>query len=175
MVSLVWKAAFFPTQRASCTKKSGAALGNIIAGERDSRNDGARLQPLATAAYLLVALDAAVPDRYNLWVRSVKYLLLSWQSWAVLSACFAALTAIFAKVGVENVSSDFATFIRTIVILLVLGTILAATNQFQPLSSISSRTYLFLVLSGLAAGALWICYFRALQLGDAARVALSTN
>ncbi|SJM31700.1 Uncharacterized transporter in cobO 3'region (modular protein) [Mesorhizobium delmotii] len=171
MVSLVWKAAFCPTQRASCTKKSGAALGNIFAGERDSRNDGARLQPLATAAYLLVALDAAVPDRYNLWVRSVKYLLLSWQSWAVLSACFAALTAIFAKVGVENVSSDFATFIRTIVILLVLGTILAATNQFQPLSSISSRTYLFLVLSGLAAGASWICYFRALQLGDAARVA----
>ncbi|MER8485287.1 EamA family transporter [Mesorhizobium sp. M1322] len=114
---------------------------------------------------------ATADDLRRFQVRSVKYLLLSWQSWAVLSACFAALTAIFAKVGVENVSSDFATFIRTIVILLVLGTILAATNQFQPLSSISSRTYLFLVLSRLAAGASWICYFRALQLGDAARVA----
>jgi transporter family protein len=101
----------------------------------------------------------------------MKHLLLSWQSWAVLSACFAALTAIFAKIGVENVNSDFATFIRTIVILFVLGAILAATNQFQPLSAISSRTYLFLVLSGAATGASWICYFRALQLGDAARVA----
>jgi transporter family protein len=97
--------------------------------------------------------------------------LVSWQFWALLSAGFAALTAIFAKIGVENVNSDFATFIRTIVILLVLGAILAATTQFQSLSSISSRTYLFLVLSGVATGASWICYFRALQLGDAARVA----
>ncbi|TIP29979.1 MAG: EamA family transporter [Mesorhizobium sp.] len=101
----------------------------------------------------------------------MNQLLLSWQSWAVLSACFAALTAIFAKIGVENVNSDFATFIRTIVICFVLRAILAATNQFQPLSAISTRTYLFLVLSGVATGASWICYFRALQLGDAARVA----
>jgi transporter family protein len=101
----------------------------------------------------------------------MKHLFLSWQSWAVLSACFAALTAIFAKIGVENVNSDFATFIRTIVILFVLGAILAGTNQFQPLGSISGRTYLFLILSGVATGASWICYFRALQVGDAARVA----
>lgn len=83
---------------------------------------------------------------------------------------FAALTAIFAKVGVEAVNSDFATFIRTIVILLVLAVILAATGQWQSPFSISSRTCLFLLLSGFATGAWWICYFRALKLGDAARV-----
>lgn len=95
----------------------------------------------------------------------------SWQFWAVLSAVFAALTAIFAKVGVEIVNSDFATFIRTVVILAVLAAILFATGQFQPLASISSRTYAFLGLSGLATGASWICYFRALKLGQAAQVA----
>jgi transporter family protein len=95
----------------------------------------------------------------------------SWQFWAVLSATFAALTAIFAKVGVESVNADFATFVRTIVILLVLAMILSATGEWQNPAAISGRTYLFLALSGLATGASWICYFRALQLGDAARVA----
>jgi len=95
----------------------------------------------------------------------------SWIVWALLSAGFAALTAIFAKVGVDNINSDLATFIRTVVIIAVLGAILAARGLFQPLASISTRTYLFLGLSGLATGASWLCYFRALQLGDAARVA----
>lgn len=95
----------------------------------------------------------------------------SWVFWALLSACFAALTAIFAKIGVANVNSDFATLIRTVIIVAVLAAILAASGQFQPLAAISSRTYLFLALSGLATGASWICYFRALKLGDAARVA----
>jgi len=95
----------------------------------------------------------------------------SWQFWALLSAVFAALTAIFAKVGIQNINSDFATFIRTIVILAVLVLILLATNQFQSLSSISPRSYLFLGLSGLATGASWICYFRALKLGNASQVA----
>jgi bacterial/archaeal transporter family protein len=101
----------------------------------------------------------------------MKTALLSWQFWALLSAAFAALTAIFAKVGVENVNSDFATLIRTVVILLALGAIVASTGQWQPLASVSARSYLFLVLSGLATGASWVCYFRALKLGDAARVA----
>src|SRR4051812_43376640 len=101
----------------------------------------------------------------------MKSALLSWQLWALLSAGFAALTAIFAKVGIENVNSDFATFVRTIVILLALGAILVGTGQWQPVSSVSGRSYLFLVLSGLATGGSWICYFRALKLGDAARVA----
>ena len=95
----------------------------------------------------------------------------SWQFWAVLSACFAALTAIFAKIGVENVNSDFATLVRTIVILFALALILSATGQWQNPASVSRRTYLFLVLSGCATGASWICYFRALKLSDAARVA----
>src|SRR5258708_36959440 len=95
----------------------------------------------------------------------------SWVVWALLSAVFAALTAIFAKVGVANINTDLATFIRTVVILVVLGVILAARGLFQPLGSISLRTYLFLGLSGCATGASWLCYFRALQLGDAARVA----
>ena len=95
----------------------------------------------------------------------------TWQLWAVLSAVFAALTAIFAKVGIENVNSDFATFIRTIVILVTLAFILLATGQFHPLGGISTRTYVFLVLSGLATGASWICYFRALKIGQAAQVA----
>ncbi len=101
----------------------------------------------------------------------MKTLFSSWQLWAVLSAGFAALTAIFAKVGVENVGSDFATFVRTIVILCAAGAIVAATGQWQPLSSVSTRSYVFLVLSGLATGGSWLCYFRALKLGDAARVA----
>jgi transporter family protein len=95
----------------------------------------------------------------------------SWQFWAVLSAVFAALTAIFAKIGVEHVNADFATFIRTIVILATLAFILLVTGQFQSPGSISSRTYLFLLLSGLATGASWICYFRALKIGEAAKVA----
>ncbi len=87
------------------------------------------------------------------------------------SAFFAALTAIFAKIGIENVGSDFATFIRTTVILLALAAILSATGGWQGLGSVSGRSAVFLVLSGLATGASWICYFRALKLGDAARVA----
>ena len=96
---------------------------------------------------------------------------LSWQAWAVLSAAFAALTAIFAKVGVESVNSDFATFVRTCVIVVALGGILWMTGNWQPPASVPGRTWVFLVLSGLATGASWLCYFRALKLGDAARVA----
>ncbi|HWJ76257.1 MAG TPA: EamA family transporter [Kaistia sp.] len=101
----------------------------------------------------------------------MKAVLVSWPFWAFLSAVFAAMTAIFAKIGVENVGSDFATFIRTIVILLTVGFILTATGQWQPFGTVSTRSYAFLVLSGLATGASWLCYFRALKLGDAARVA----
>jgi transporter family protein len=95
----------------------------------------------------------------------------SWLPWALLSAGFAALTAIFAKVGVENINSDFATLIRTLVILGVVSALVAATGQWQSPATVSTRTYLFLALSGLATGASWLCYFRALKLGEAARVA----
>ena len=97
--------------------------------------------------------------------------LASWQSWALLSAVFAALTAIFAKVGIENVNSDFATFVRTIVILGAAAAMVTITGSWQSPSAISSRSWTFLVLSGLATGLSWICYFRALKLGNAAQVA----
>ncbi|MGE3149481.1 MAG: EamA family transporter [Pseudorhodoplanes sp.] len=98
-------------------------------------------------------------------------LLSTWQFWATLSAVFAALTAIFAKVGVEAVNADFATLIRTVVILVTLAVLVCATGQFQHPAAIAPRTYLFLVLSGLATGASWLCYFRALKIGNAAQVA----
>jgi transporter family protein len=101
----------------------------------------------------------------------MRSLLLSWQLWALLSAAFAALTAIFAKVGVAGVGSDFATLVRTVVILCALGAIVLGTGQWQDPASVSAKTWLFLALSGLATGASWLCYFRALKLGDAARVA----
>lgn len=95
----------------------------------------------------------------------------SWQFWALLSAAFAALTAIFAKVGVAGINSDFATLIRTIVVVCVLAAIVVGTGQWQSPGSISGRTWLFLTLSGLGTGASWLCYFRALKIGDASRVA----
>jgi transporter family protein len=94
-----------------------------------------------------------------------------WQLWAVLAAVFAALTAIFAKVGIENVGSDYATLLRTVVILAVLALIVFASGQWQPLASVPGRSLVFIALSGLATGASWLCYFRALKLGEASRVA----
>jgi bacterial/archaeal transporter family protein len=95
----------------------------------------------------------------------------SWQAWALLSAVFAALTAIFAKIGVEDINSDLATFIRTVVVLLSLAAILFVTGQFSRPGPISAKSWIFLVLSGLGTGASWICYFRALKLGPATLVA----
>jgi transporter family protein len=95
----------------------------------------------------------------------------SWQLWAVLSAVFAALTAIFAKVGVEGINSDLATLIRTVIVLITLSMILFATGQFSHPGPVSARSWLFLLLSGLGTGASWLCYFRALKLGPATLVA----
>nr|WP_184153509.1 EamA family transporter [Amaricoccus macauensis] len=95
----------------------------------------------------------------------------SWQFWAVLSAAFAALTAVLAKVGVAAVNPDLATLIRTVVVLCLLAILVVATGQWQAPRTIPARTYVFLILSGLATGASWLCYFRALKLGDASRVA----
>jgi transporter family protein len=101
----------------------------------------------------------------------MKMLIGSWIFWALLSAVFAAVTAIFGKVGVENINSDFATLIRTVVILCVIALIVAASGAWQPLASVSRRTYVFLALSALATGASWLCYYRALKLGPASGVA----
>jgi bacterial/archaeal transporter family protein len=95
----------------------------------------------------------------------------SWLVWALLSAAFAALTAIFAKVGVEDVNSDLATLIRTVVVLSSLSLILFVTGQFNQTGPISTKSWVFLLLSGLGTGASWICYFRALKLGPATLVA----
>lgn len=101
----------------------------------------------------------------------MKSLLISWQFWALASAAFAALTAIFAKIGISGIGSDFATLIRTVVILCVIFALVVSTGQWQPLASVSGKTWVFLILSGMATGGSWLCYFRALKLGDAARVA----
>ncbi len=95
---------------------------------------------------------------------------MNWLVWALLSALFAGLTAVFAKVGVKDVDSNLATAIRTVVILVFAWSI-ALARQTQPLGSVAPRAGLFLGLSGLATGASWLCYFRALQLGEASRVA----
>jgi bacterial/archaeal transporter family protein len=96
---------------------------------------------------------------------------MGWLGWALLSASFAALTAIFGKLGVAGVPSDYATFLRTAVILVFAGAIVAATGQWRSPGSLPGRTLLFLLLSGLATGASWLCYYRALQIGQAAQVA----
>ena len=95
----------------------------------------------------------------------------TWQFWALLAAGFAALTAIFAKVGVEAVNSDYATFLRTLVVIVVLGAILIGTGEMRSPLGIAPKSLLFLALSGLATGASWLCYFRALRLGQASQVA----
>lgn len=94
-----------------------------------------------------------------------------WFIWALSSAGFASLTAIFAKVGLEGVDSDFATLIRTIVILFAIAAFVNFTGKWKDPFDLAPKTWIFLTLSGLATGASWLCYFRALQLGEAAKVA----
>jgi len=94
-----------------------------------------------------------------------------WFAWALLSAVFAALTAIFAKLGLAGVDSDLATLLRTFVIVLVLGALVAATGKWTNPLNLAPKTLGFLVLSGLATGASWVCYFRALSIGEASKVA----
>lgn len=94
-----------------------------------------------------------------------------WFHWALLSAVFAALTAIFAKVGLQDVDSDLATLIRTAIIIVVLSAFVFHTGKWSNPLALSPRTWLFFGLSGLATGASWVCYFRALKIGDASKVA----
>ena len=101
----------------------------------------------------------------------MKAFLISWQAWALGSAVFAALTAIFAKIGISEVNSDFATFVRTVVILLAIALMLTLAGTWQAPGTVPVKSWVFLVLSGLATGASWLCYFRALQIGRASQVA----
>ena len=101
----------------------------------------------------------------------MKAFLTSWQGWALGSAVFAALTAIFAKIGITDVNSDFATFVRTVVILVAIALMLTLAGNWQAPGTVPLRSWVFLVLSGLATGASWLCYFRALKVGPASLVA----
>lgn len=93
-----------------------------------------------------------------------------WFVFALLSAIFAALTSILAKVGIEGVNSNLATAIRTVVVVVMAWGMVFLTNAQNGIAEISKRSWLFLVLSGLATGASWLCYYKALQLGDASKV-----
>lgn len=95
----------------------------------------------------------------------------SWFYWAMLSAAFAALTAIFAKVGIQGVDSDLATLVRTAIIIVVLSAFVVLAGKWSNPFDLPAKTWIFLGLSGLATGASWVCYFRALQIGDASKVA----
>jgi transporter family protein len=95
----------------------------------------------------------------------------TWVYWAILSAVFAALTAIFAKIGIQGVDSDLATLVRTAIILVVLSAFVWFAGKWSNPFTLSSKTWVFLSLSGLATGASWVCYFRALQIGEASKVA----
>ncbi|MCE3605619.1 EamA family transporter [Massilia sp. P8910] len=95
----------------------------------------------------------------------------NWFYWAILSAVFAALTAIFAKIGIQNVDSDLATLIRTAFIMVLLAAFVVYTGKWSNPLALTSTTWLFLGLSGLATGASWVCYFRALKMGEASKVA----
>lgn len=95
----------------------------------------------------------------------------SWPIWAVLAAVFAALTALLAKLGVEGINSNLATLLRTGVVLLMLTAIVAGRGEWQGLGELPRRSLVFLLLSGLATGLSWLCYFRALSLGPVSRVA----
>ena len=93
-----------------------------------------------------------------------------WFVFALLSAVFAALTSILAKVGIEGVSSNLATAIRTVVVLIMAWAMVFLTNTQGGISDISRKSWIFLILSGLATGASWLCYYRALQIGEASKV-----
>ena len=95
----------------------------------------------------------------------------SWVYWAVLSAVFAAMTAIFAKIGIQGVDSDLATLVRTAIIILVLAAFVWFAGKWSNPFALPAKTWVFLSLSALATGASWVCYFRALQLGEASKVA----
>src|SRR3989454_651259 len=129
---------------------------------------GADAPRLAGRAYDLHRVRARPSVRR---LEGVRMTLSSWLPWALLSALFAALTAIFAKVGIDGIDSDFATLFRTAVVAVTLGALVYATGKWQSPFEIQPKSALFLVLSALATGASWVCYFRALKVGDASKVA----
>jgi transporter family protein len=103
-------------------------------------------------------------------IKKVEAIFIMWMAFAILSAVFAALTSILAKVGIENVNSNLATAIRTVVVVVMAWVIVFITHAQSGLSEISRKSWVFLILSGLATGASWLCYYKALQSGDVSKV-----
>ncbi len=118
-----------------------------------------------------LAQPLAVVQKRIITFGSVMATTHQWFFWAVLSACFAALTAIFAKIGIEGVDSDLATLVRTVIIVFVLAAFVWFAGKWSNPWALPRKTWLFLTLSALATGASWVCYFRALQMGEASKVA----
>ena len=154
-------------------------LGVLVLQARNVRlrKDASRALFLAVHNQDEQALIEIVPPsaRIILGIGQLKALriyenMMNWFVWALLSAFFAGVTAILAKVGVQEIDSNLATGIRTVVILVFAWSVALLTNS-QPISMIGRRTWIFLILSGVATGLSWLCYFRALQLGEASRVA----
>jgi transporter family protein len=104
-------------------------------------------------------------------VRNIMDLRSNWQLFAIASAFFAALTAIFGKIGVNDINSNLATLIRTVFIVMIIAGLVSFRHEWQKLQTISSHTWLFLLLSACATGLSWLCYYRALQLGPVSKVA----
>jgi bacterial/archaeal transporter family protein len=147
-----------------------------LKGANERRSQPKRTPTSATAStqIITIAVDCyhrSQSDRTNRTLIMGLSDTPAWLVWAFLSACFASLTAIFAKIGLEGIDSDFATLVRTVVILCVLTGFVAYAGKWSNPFDLRPRTVLFLVLSGLATGASWVCYFRALKIGDASRVA----
>ncbi|MEI7462306.1 MAG: EamA family transporter [Pirellula sp.] len=114
-------------------------------------------------------MNTSLPKKET--VKSTMFNANDWFTWAILSAVFAAMTAIFAKIGLKGIDSDYATLFRTCIILLVLAVFVVVAQKWQNPFTLSLNTVTFLVLSGLATGASWVCYFRALKVGEASKVA----
>jgi transporter family protein len=150
----------------SCRPRSGGIAATGQPKHNSQCEETLRFQKFsAVSPKLIISYDFLYNDSLH-----PKGKIMTWFIWALLSAFFAGLTAILAKVGVENVNSNLATAIRTVVILVFAWSV-ALLTKTQSLSSIGKRTWIFLVLSGIATGLSWLCYFRALQLGEASQVA----
>lgn len=105
-------------------------------------------------------------DKINEYMEVIKM----WVVFALLSAVFAALTSILAKIGIDGVNSNLATAIRTVVVIVMAWGIVFLTNSLGGITEISKKSWIFLILSGLATGASWLCYYKALQMGEASKV-----
>lgn len=119
---------------------------------------------------VLTALRNAIPQKIIVDRKQKMESNYTWFFWALLSAIFAALTTVFAKVGVQSIDSDLATLIRTGIVFLVLILLILATHKLTGITAISKHNWLFLTLSALGTGASWICFYRALKLGDSSKV-----